>query len=94
MPDNPTTEDLKKRLADELVNAPQGTRDSEMPPPGNPNLTGQVGPSPTSDDVPPNLQILPTGAGGLPETGEEIDPGVADAGGVNARNTDGTTRTG
>ncbi len=94
MPDNPTTEDLKKRLADELANAPQGTRDSEMPTPGNPNPTGQTGPSPTGDDVPPNLQIPPTGAGDSPETGEETDPGDAYAGGVNAADTDGTTRTG
>ena len=93
MPDNNATEDLKRRLANELADAPQGTRDSEMPAPGNPNPTGQTGPSPTSDEVPPSLQIPPTGAGDSPETGEEDDPGDAYAGGVNARNTDGTTRT-
>ncbi len=50
----------------------------------NPN--GEVGPSPTSDSIPAGDPTR-TGGGLAPgETGEEEDPGVADAGGVNATN--------
>ena len=87
------TEDVKERLVRELADAPQGVNDSDMPLPGNPNPTGQTGPSPTADSIPAGDQIL---AGGFDpdETGEEMDPGVADAGGVDAANTDGSARTG
>jgi len=85
-------EDVKERLVRDLADAPQGTRDGEMPMPP-PNPTGQVGPSPTADTIPPGLTAevdnFPDG-----ETGEEVDPGIANAGGVDAPNTDGSTRTG
>jgi len=85
-------EDVKERLVRELADAPQGVRDSEMPMPP-PKPTGQVGPSPTADTIPPGLTAevdnFPDG-----ETGEEVDPGIANAGGVDAPNTDGSTRTG
>ncbi|MBV9849550.1 MAG: hypothetical protein JO250_07665 [Armatimonadetes bacterium] len=97
MPDEiaQASEALKDRLARELADAPQGVRDSDMPPP--PPLTeGQVGPSPTSDYVNPGQQIPPVGAGADPATGEEPDPGIANAGGtgVGDADTDGATRTG
>ena len=87
MPDDPT-EALKERLANELADAPQGTRDSEMPMPPPPPFD-QVGPSPTSDALPPGDPAV-TGAGTPPgATGEEADPGDFDAGGVNATDADG-----
>jgi len=82
------TEDVKERLVRELADAPQGVNDSDMPMPGNPNPTGQVGPSPTADSIPESLDAI-DGEFTTNETGEEEDPGDADAGGVNARNTDG-----
>jgi hypothetical protein len=91
MADNPT-EELKKRLVNELADAPQGTRDAEMPPSPNP-FGGEVGPDPADDTLPVLDLSDSTGAGDSPETGEETDPGTAYAGGVNARNTDGSTRT-
>lgn len=88
-----TTEDVKERLVREMADAPQGVNDSDMPLPGSPNPTGQVGPSPTADSIPAGDQIL--GGGFNPdETGEEVDPGIANTGGVDAANTDGSTRTG
>jgi hypothetical protein len=92
MSDNPT-EDLKKRLIDELLDAPQGTRDSEMPPSPNP-FGGEVGPDPGDTTLPVVDLSDSTGAGDSPETGEEDDPGIADAGGVNSGSADGSTRTG
>ena len=87
------TEDVKERLVRELADAPQGVNDSDMPLPGDPNPTGQTGPSPTENSIPAGDQIT---AGGFDpdETGEEMDPGVADAGGVDVANTDGSARTG
>lgn len=87
------SEDVKERLVRELADAPQGVNDSDMPLPGNPNPTGQVGPSPTADSIPAGDQIL-AGDFDPDETGEEVDPGIANAGGVDAPNTDGSTRTG
>ena len=50
------------------------------------NGGGEVGPSPTSDDIPEG-DPMRTGGGLNPgETGEEEDPGDANAGGVNASN--------
>ena len=87
------TEDVKERLVREMADAPQGINDGDMPMPGNPNPTGQVGPSPTADTIPAGDQITADGYN-PDETGEEEDPGIADAGGVDAPNTDGSTRTG
>lgn len=87
------TEDVKERLVRALADAPQGVNDSDMPLPGNPNPTGQVGPSPTADSIPESLAAL-DGDFGPDETGEEVDPGIAEAGGVDAPNTDGSARTG
>ena len=87
------TEDVKERLVRALVDAPQGVNDGDMPMPGNPNPTGQVGPSPTADSIPESLAAI-DGEFGPDETGEEVDPGVADAGGVDVANTDGSARTG
>ena len=85
------TEDVKERLVRELADAPQGVTDADMPAPP-PNPTGQVGPSPTEDSVPATstaeFDSFPPG-----ETGEEPDPGIADAGGVDAPDTDGMSRT-
>ena len=97
MPDDIATdaEALKEDLVRELADAPQGVRDSEMPPP--PPLThGQVGPSPTEDYINPGQQIPPVGGGSDPATGEEVDPGIANSGGtgVGDADTDGATRTG
>ena len=50
------------------------------------NGGGQVGPSPTSDAIPAGDPTQNGGAMRPGETGEEEDPGDADAGGVNARN--------
>ena len=80
------TEALRQRLVNELADAPQGTRDDEMPMPGNPNATGETGPSPGPDVVPDGDPARFGGGKGLTETGEEEDPGDADAGGVNATN--------
>lgn len=85
------TEDVKERLVRELADAPQGINDGDMPLPGNPNPTGQVGPSPTEDSIPAGDQI--GGDFDPDETGEEVAPGIADAGGVDAPDTDGSTRT-
>ena len=79
------TEALRQRLVNELADAPQGTRDGEMPMPGNPNPTGETGPSPGPDSVPEG-EAARMGEKGILETGEEEDPGDADAGGVNATN--------
>ncbi len=85
------TEDVKERLVREMTDAPQGTSDSEMPLPGNPNPTGEVGPSPGPDTIPAGDPTLTEpGSLGVDDMGEQEDPGVADAGGVNANNTDGT----
>ena len=92
MPDNPT-EDLKTRLVDELADAPQGTRDAQMPPSPNP-FGGEVGPDPADDTLPVVDLSDSTGAGDSTENGEETDPGTAYAGGVDAPDTDGSTRTG
>ena len=86
------TEDVKERLVRELTDAPQGINDSDMPMPGNPNPTGEVGPSPTADSIPAGDQIM-ADSFDPDETGEEIDPGVAEAGGVDVANTDGSART-
>lgn len=85
------TEDVKEKLLHELTNAPQGVNDSDMPMPGNPNSTGEVGPSPGPDSIPESFAAL-DGDFGPDETGEEEDPGDANAGGVNANNTDGAVR--
>ena len=79
------TEALRRRLVNELADAPQGTRDDEMPLPGNPNATGETGPSPGPDTVPEGAADR-LGEKGVLETGEEEDPGDAEAGGVNATN--------
>ena len=86
------TEDVKERLVRELTDAPQGINDSDMPMPGNPNPTGEVGPCPTADSIPAGDQIM-ADRFDPDETGEEIDPGVAEAGGVDVANTDGSART-
>ena len=86
------TEDVKDRLVRELADAPQGVNDSDMPMPGNPNPTGEVGPSPTANSIPESLAAL-DGDFRPDETGEEEDPGVADAGGIDAPDTDGMSRT-
>ncbi len=91
MSDNPT-EDLKQRLVNELVDAPQGTRDSQMPPSPNP-FGGQVGSSPADDALPVLDLSSETGAGASTATGEETDPGIGDAGGVED-SADGAARTG
>lgn len=92
MPDNPT-EEMKKRLVNELADAPQGTRDSEMPPSPDP-FGGEVGPDPSDDALPLIDMGESPGVGDLEhETGEESDPGIAYAGGVNASDADGSTRT-
>jgi len=83
------TEEVKDRLVREMTDAPQGVNDSDMPMPGNPNPTGETGPSPGPDTIPENLAAL-DGDFTVNETGEEEDPGDAYAGGVNANNTDGT----
>jgi hypothetical protein len=85
----------KEALVRELTDAPQGIRDSEMPP-APPLYNGQVGPSPTSDYIDPGERILPVGGGDDPSTGEETDPGIAAAGGtgVGDADTDGAVRTG
>ena len=85
------TEEVKERLLHELTDAPQGINDSDMPMPGNPNPTGETGPSPGPNIIPDSLAAL-DGEFTPDETGEEEDPGDADAGGVNANNTDGAIR--
>ena len=85
------TDEVKERMLHELTDAPQGVNDSDMPMPGNPNPTGEVGPSPGPNSIPENLAAL-DGDFSLDETGEEEDPYDADAGGVNADNTDGAIR--
>ncbi len=85
------TEEIKEKLLHELTDAPQGINDSDMPMPGNPNPTGEVGPSPGPNSIPESFAAL-DGDFGPNETGEEEDPGDAYAGGVNANNTDGAIR--
>ena len=86
-----TTEDYKDKILHELTDAPQGVNDSDMPMPGNPNPTGETGPSPGPNTIPESLDAL-DGDFTTDETGEEEDPGDAHAGGVNADNTDGAIR--
>ncbi len=89
------TDDVKTRLAESLADAPQGTRDSQMPPangPG-PNPQGQVGPSPTSDQLPSGDPAAQGISSQPTQTNQEMDWEAGDAGGVNAANTDGSTRT-
>lgn len=83
------TEEVKERLLHEMTDTPQGVNDSDMPMPGNPNPTGETGPSPGPDTIPEGFAAL-DGDFTINETGEEEDPGDANAGGVNANNTDGT----
>lgn len=85
------TEEVKERLLHELTDAPQGVNDSDMPMPGNPNLTGETGTSPGPNSIPESLNAL-DGDFTVDETGEEEDPGDADAGGVAVNNTDGAVR--
>lgn len=85
------TEEVKERLLHEMTDAPQGFNDSDMPMPGNPNPTGETGPSPGPDTIPESFAAL-DGDFTPDETGEEEDPGDAYAGGVNADNTDGAIR--
>lgn len=85
------TQEVKDRLLHELTDAPQGVNDSEMPMPGNPNPTGETGPSPGSNSIPESFAAL-DGDFSPNETGEEEDPGVASAGGVGVNNTDGAVR--
>ena len=85
------TEDVKERLLHELTDAPQGVSDSDMPMPGNPNSTGETGPSPGPNTIPESFAAQ-DGEFGLDETGEEEDPGDAYAGGVGVNNTDGASR--
>ena len=89
-----TTDAKRDQLVKELTDAPQGTRDSQMPPSPNP-FGGQVGPDP-ADSALTAIDLGTTPGVGAEEhqTGEEADSGIADAGGVNASNTDGSTRTG
>ncbi len=82
-----------KEIAEQMAAAPQGTRDSDMPmPPPNPG--GEVGPSPTADTIPAGDPDQ-TGPGVVwdRDPNEREDPGVSDAGGVDAPDTDGSTRT-
>lgn len=67
------------------------SRDSQavilpIPPPA----TGEVGPNPTENVIPDGDPTRFGGGQGPDETGEEEDPGIANAGGVNASNTDGS----
>ena len=86
-----TTEDYKDKMLHELTDAPQGVNDSDMPMPGNPNLTGETGPSPGPNSIPESLDAL-DGDFTVDETGEEEDPSDAYAGGVGVNNTDGAVR--
>lgn len=93
MPDE-LTDAKRAQLVKELTDAPQGTRDAQMPPSPNP-FGGQVGPDPAEDALTAiDLGSMPGVGTEEHLTGEETDPGIADAGGVNASNTDGSTRTG
>lgn len=89
MPDE-QTESLRERLVEELVAEGQGQRDSQMPAPPNPNPDGESGPSP-SNEVIAAASVLERDPAQTPGD-EGTDPGVFDAGGVNAANTDGMTR--
>lgn len=80
-----------KQAVDELLAAPQGVNDSDMPMPPSPAFGGEVGTSPSSDTIPPGDPL--DGGKTLTETGEEPDPGVFNAGGVDAPDTDGMSRT-
>ena len=84
-------EEVKDRLLHELTDAPQGVNDSDMPMPGNPNPTGETGPSPGPNSIPESFAAL-DGDFTANETGEEEDPGDAYAGGVGVNNTDGAIR--
>ena len=85
------TEEVKERLLHELTDAPQGVSDRNMPMPGNPNPTGETGPSPGPDVIPDGFAAL-DGDFTPDETGEAEDPGDAHAGGVGVVNTDGAIR--
>ena len=50
------------------------------------NGQGEVGPSPSADDIPAGDPVRTGGGLSEGETDEEEDPGDAQAGGVNARN--------
>lgn len=89
MPDK-LTENLGERLAGELAEGGQGTRDAQMPAPPNPNPGGEAGPSP-SDAAVSGTVGLELDPAKTPDD-EGVDPGVYNAGGVNAVNTDGMTR--
>ncbi len=81
------TEAVKDRLLHELTDAPQGVNDSDMPLPGNPNPTGETGPSPGPNSIPESYAAL-DGDFAPNETGEEEDPGTARAGGVSEENSE------
>ncbi len=68
-----TTEDYKDKILHELTDAPQGFNDSEMPMPGNPNPTGETGPSPGPNSIPESFDAL-DGDFTVNETGEEEKP--------------------
>lgn len=89
MPDE-LTEALRERLAGELAEPSEGQRDAQMPTPPDPNPGGEAGPSP-SDAAIAGASELERDPAKTPDE-EDADPGVADAGGVNAANTDGMTR--
>jgi hypothetical protein len=92
MPDE-LTEEKRKQLVRELADAPQGTRDGQMPPSPNP-FGGEVGPDPADDTLPfIDLGSSPGQGAEEHQTGEEA-PGGEYAGGVDAADTDGSTRTG
>lgn len=89
MPDE-LTENLRERLAGELAAEGQGKRDAQMPAPPDPNPGGESGPSP-SDDTITGASELERDPAKTPDD-EGVDPGVYNAGGVDAPNTDGMTR--
>jgi len=89
MPDE-LTENLRERLTGELAEDGQGRRDAQMPAPPDPNPGGGAGPSP-SDAAITGAAERERDPAKTPEV-EDPDPGVANAGGVDAPNTDGMTR--
>lgn len=86
------TEQVRERLANELANAPQGTRDSQMPAPPDPNPGGQVGLNPSDETLAATVGLEQDPAKLADAEGQQPDPGVANAGGVDAPNTDGMTQ--
>ncbi len=82
-----------KQAVNELMHEPQGVNDSDMPMPPSPAFGGEVGTSPTANDIPPGDPSESGGGKTLTETGEEPDPAVFNAGGVDAPDTDGMSRT-